>query len=382
VPASERRPGLPAALDAVLARALAKEPAARPASCAELVEQTRDALGLGSQPRSRRVLVLTAVAFLTLVAAIAVAAGSVLWGGGSAVASSGGILARIDPAQNDVVASFELSAHPGSVAASRDRVWVGDFRDGSLWRLDPASGDLERFTTTGEPRDVSATETEVYVASDGETILDGSVARYDSVTGQREAGVRLLACSLAAGAGVVWVAGCPLLQRLSAGPGRLRVVREVEPGWREPRSAETERSSFRDMAVGEGALWVLSDPIDRRLFKLDLRTGDILARTVLPFAPRSVAAGEGGVWVTGPIDDVVARIDPRSGKVDATVEVPAGASGIAAGLGGVWVASALDRSVSRIDPRSLELVQRIDVEGLPREVTVGAGGVWVTADGA
>ena len=181
--------------------------------------------------------------------------------GGGGVAASGGVLARIDPASNAVVAGYPLSAYPGSVTASDDRVWVGDFRDGSLWRLDPASGDLERFTTTGEPRDLATTGGDVYVASDGETLLDGTIARYDSVTGQREAGVKLLACSIAAAEGVVWVAGCPFIQRLSTDSGRLRVVREVEMPWREPRSAETDRSAFRDMAIGEGALWVLSDPV-------------------------------------------------------------------------------------------------------------------------
>ena len=99
-----------------------------------------------------------------------------------------------------------------------------------------------------------------------------------------------------------------------------------------------------------------------------------------PFAPRSIAAGAGAVWVTGPVDDVVARLDPSTGRVVATIDVARGASGVAAGEGAVWVASALDRVVSRIDPRTNEVVAVIPVDGAPREVAVGAGGIWVTTD--
>ena len=44
---TERRPGLPAAVDAVLARALAKDPAGRYGSCHEFGESLREALGAG-----------------------------------------------------------------------------------------------------------------------------------------------------------------------------------------------------------------------------------------------------------------------------------------------------------------------------------------------
>ena len=47
-PAAERRPDLPAAVDNVLARALAKDPADRYASCGEFAEELRAALGIPS----------------------------------------------------------------------------------------------------------------------------------------------------------------------------------------------------------------------------------------------------------------------------------------------------------------------------------------------
>jgi streptogramin lyase len=290
------------------------------------------------------------------------------------------MIVGIDPVSNEVSGAFPVSTHPNALTVSGKRIWAGDFRDGSLWRIDPASGDLERFTTTGEPRDLSATANKVYVASDGETVFDGTVTRYDAATGARETGVRVLSCSIVAGEGVAWVAGCPYLVRLSTGPGPLRIIKSVLVPFQQPRKAETSRNAMHDMAIGEDALWVVGDPADRRVFKVDRESGAILTITTLAFAPRSVAAGEDGVWVTGSIDDVVARIDPVTARVMATIHVPAGASGVGAGLGGVWVASALDRSITRIDPRSLRVVKTIAVDGAPHEIAIGAGKVWATVD--
>jgi DNA-binding beta-propeller fold protein YncE len=234
--------------------------------------------------------------------------------------------------------------------------------------------------TAGCGGDLTAIGRKIYVAADGETAFDGIVARYESATGNRETGVRVLACSIAAGEGVVWAAGCPYVDRLSTDDGKLRILRAAPVPYQQPRNAENYRYSMRDMAIGLGAIWVLGDPVDRRVYRLDLHTGRVLGITRLSFAPRSIAAGEGGVWVTGPIDDVVARLDQTTGRVTGIVHVPAGASGIAAGAGGVWVASALAGSVSRIDPRTLRVAHTTDVPGLPREVAVGAGKVWVTTD--
>ena len=239
---------------------------------------------------------------------------------------------------------------------------------------------MERFTTAGEPRDLAASGDELYVASDGQTPFEGVVARYNAITGAREDGVDVLSCSVAARRGVLWVAGCPFLVRVSAGSQPMKIERSVFVPFQEPRSAETARNAMRDMAIGEGALWVVGDVADRRVFKVDLRTGRILHATQLPFAPRSIAVGEGGVWVTGSIDDVLARLDPGTGQVVRTIHVPRGAAGVAVGGGSVWVASALDGSVSRIDPRSLDIVKTIPVAGAPSEVTYGLGRVWVTAN--
>ena len=377
---SERRPELPVDIDDVLARAMAKDPVGRQPTCGDLVDEAREALGLVRPDAGRRRLALAAICAAALVV---LAVASVVLATGTSPpgpAVTGGTIVRIDPATNRVSATYPVSATPGSVTTARNRVWVGDFRDGSLWRLDPVRGDLQRLTTTGEPRDLTSLGGYVYVAGDGETMFDSTVTRYDAVTGSRQAGVRLLACSVAAGDGVLWAAGCPNIDRLSTGPGRFHRIAERFVPFRRPLSAETNRFTMRDMVVGEGSLWVIGDAVDRRVFRVDERSGTILDTTLLSFAPRSIAAGEGAIWVTGPMDDVVARLDPADGHRQQIIRVARGASGVAVGVGAVWVASALDHVVSRIDPASGQVVAQVPINGSPREVAVGAGGVWVTAD--
>ena len=380
--ASERRPGLPQAVDAVFARGMAKDPRG-PAG--ELRGARRRRRGRrsgsysGSRPRGDGSRSSPSSLPSSPPPPRRRRCSRHARGDSGRPPVDGGSLVRIDPATNEVTASYAVSAYPGIVVTAQDRVWLGDFRDGSLWRLDPERGDVQRFTTTGEPRDLTSLGGQIYVAGDGETMVKGTVTRYDAVTGTRQSAVPVLACSVAAGEGVLWAAGCPLIVRLSTDAGDMRVLLRAPVPFQQPHSAETTRIAMHDMAVGEGALWVLGDPIDRRVFRVDRRTGDprhdrapvrapvdrrrrgrrlgdgFGRRRRHASTPRAVVASRPSTWAAAraALQSARARSGwraPWRGRYRASTRCPARP----------WLAS------------------RSTVP--PREVAVGAGGVWVTAD--
>ena len=272
--ASARNSQLPAAIDPVLARALAKEPDERQSSCAELVADASAALGLDAvRPRRLRLAVATATVVLVLAAA---ALAAILATREGTPTPPTGSLIGIDPESGDTTTRYRVSAHPGAITTGAGRVWLGDYREGALWTLEPSTGELRRLASIGSPRDLTALGGKIYLVSDTSDVFSqvftGTVARYDAVTGLRERKLDLYSCTVAGGEGVLWSMGLFGDKRLSTGPGELRIIGNVTLPYREPASVETTRINQRDLAMGYGSVWTLGDGIDRRMWRLDRRT--------------------------------------------------------------------------------------------------------------
>jgi YVTN family beta-propeller protein len=271
-----------------------------------------------------------------------------------------------------------MPGHPGNLTVTAGGIWIADFFSGSLERFVPSTGVTQRITSNGEPRDIDAVAGSVYVAADGD-FLSGSVSRYDAVTGVRLDGIKLLACAVAAGDGVVWVAGCPFVQRLSTDERQLRVLHSVYLPFRTPSRAENTRGQLRELAVGGGSLWALGDDLDRRVWRLDEHTGRVLATIELGFPPRSAAFGGGRLWVTDSLHDTVVPVDAATNSVLSPTPVGRSPGGVVVSAGSVWVPNMLDGTVSRLDVGTRRVVSTIAVGHFPREITAGDGSIWVTA---
>jgi YVTN family beta-propeller protein len=196
-------------------------------------------------------------------------------------------------------------------------------------------------------------------------------------TGIRIAGVVALVCAIA-GAAVAPAS----TSRHDAHPRAGKIVARID-------IPQTQGSG--GLAVGEGAVWVMSDLVST-LFRIDPQRNAVIARIKVkpskpcpefPQACSEAAAGNGAVWVSHPSDDTVSRIDPQTSSVVATIPVGRHPDGIAVSPGAVWVANSGGPSVSRIDPASNRVVATIPV-GPARaccsdfmELTVGGGSVWV-----
>ena len=375
----EEPPSILPGLEEVLPRALAKEPAERYATCGELIEDARQALGIAEPTRSRWPLAAAAVGVALIAAALA-AFFITRDSGSGASPGQGGRLVRIDPGSNQVTASVHVGDGPGAVAAGGGRVWVASYHDNTLWQLDAKSSSLTRFTPVGRPFALTIYNGNAYVAALGPGQFTGNISKFDASTGDRAGGINVLACSLASGAYGVWVAGCPDVQQLSTEGLTPRIRSNVHIPFAEPLSAANYREALPAMAQGEGAVWVIGDAADRRLWRIDPRRHRIAATIALGFPPGGVAAGEGGVWVTDELGDRVVRVDPATNRVVGAIPVGRGAIGVAVGAGSVWVANATDHSLTRIDPATNRVTATIRVPASPQTVAIGEGSVWTVGD--
>jgi YVTN family beta-propeller protein len=375
-----RRRELLPATDAVFARALAKDPAERFATCRELVETLREALGVDTPPRVRRLWpVAVATAALLLTAALL----AFFLSAGGGVPAVGGALVRIDPATNRAKETVTVGDGASAVAASGGGVWVAAYRGATLWRVNPRTLAAADVPANGAPQDVAIDGERVYVAANGPTEFRGNVTEYDIRNGNRLDSLALPTCvsSIAAGGVGIWATPCPQIAHLSFG-AKPKVLAAFTTPAPPVRDAAHDLEGLNDTAVGLGSVWVLGDALGRRLWRVDPRSNRIVQTIALPFPGMHLAIGAGAIWVTDQLDDRVARIDGTSGKIVALIPVGRGASGVAFGAGSVWVAGSLDGTVSRIDPRTNGLVATIHVGGSPKDVAVGAGSVWAAGDGA
>jgi YVTN family beta-propeller protein len=87
-----------------------------------------------------------------------------------------GALLAIDPTSGDVVRTYQVDAHPTSLAVGPSGVWIADYTAGLVSELDPHSGEPIATVRVGDgPRAVALGDNSVWVANS----LDSTVSRVD-----------------------------------------------------------------------------------------------------------------------------------------------------------------------------------------------------------
>jgi hypothetical protein len=341
--ASERNPALPAALDAVLARAMAKSAEERYATCGELVGEAAAALGLAAPAARRRLpLALAALGLLALAAALAAA---LVVPRGEAPRTAGAApyrkaLVAIDPGTNRIATVTRLDGDPYDAVAHGRTIWVYDWLDRTVSEVDAVTRDVRRRTPIATP--------------DFDPGFVGPLVAADD-----------------SGAWVVYCA--------EGEPPRGTLTR-IWPG---ARGRREHRLDFWPLAVavGEGSVWVVGwRPAVPTLFRISPETGAVTGRVRL--APDaggdSVAIGEGAVWVGDSRNAVLQRIDPRSLAVTGRVDLGTTGQRPVVGLGAVWVAVGDGGGrLLRVNPATLR-VDEVFSSYATRSGTyaVGGGSLW------
>jgi hypothetical protein len=398
-PLSGRRSEVPARVDVVMARALAKSPTRPNATCTEFVSELRAAASLPpgapkrGAGRSPRTLVAAVVAGAVVVLSIAtalVARNTPVSSPPDRRSAGGAGVMAIDAGSGDVVTRSPLRiARRSPVFGNRTQppqlAWI-DANGGTLWAsvtsglvaVDAEGGriaTLPLINASGPGLAVAAEEGAVWAAEaphlqgTGQpgSAADNKLYRIDAENRTVDLDSRLPNRQvLTTGGGFVWVCNGAFVWKVDESTGR--------PVERIPVSCATTGPT---MAYDGRFLWVVTTQGDVA------RVAPGGSRVVnAPVGDATgVAVGAGGVWVTTTDPTTFASkivlVNPRTARRVWSLKVGNEATWIAAGGGSVWLSQRLNQRVLRIDPISREVVHAYSSGGYPDVVAIDGGRVWV-----
>jgi streptogramin lyase len=389
---ADTEPEMPAGLDAVIERAVSKDPAQRYPSAGALIAAAREREGAGmaatqvlsestaSGPREHPTVPIEAghggdgerghgrgfpfprgKALAAAAAGLAVLAAMLLL-----------VLSLVGGDGIDVSEPIPVGAAPLRIAAASDAIWVTSEPDGTLTQLDPESGE-----PVGKPLQLGAGISGVAVGAGSVWVTDprrGELLRVDPTTGDVVATIDVggRPGPIAFGAGSVWVAD-------EEGAGVSAIAAKGGEVYR--RGLVPHAAPLR-LAVGAGGLWV-SSATTGAVRRIDLSTTHPAPPIAVGRGPAGVTVAHGLVWVANSRGDTVSKVDPSIGQVlGDPIEVGGRPGGIDAGTSTIWVASAAEDAVTRIDLESGERSGApIEVGSEPGAVAVGGSAVWVADNG-
>jgi DNA-binding beta-propeller fold protein YncE len=383
--AGDAEPEMPRGLDAVIERAVAKDPADRYQSAGALIEAARERQG--GTPAATRVLSDGPDRPTLRLGGNAanrhpglgrwrrpIAAGFLIWFvAGGVILTAAVSLAVLLVGGDDLSVSdpIEVGKGPLRLAVGDDAVWVTSAAEGTLSGIDPEAGKL-----VGAPLPIGPGVAGVAVGEGAVWVSRprrGDVLRIDPVhrrTVKIPVGGRPGA--IVVGGGRVWVADEAGGGIAAINPRRGRVFR---------RGIEPHAAPLR-LTVGAGAVWA-SSALTGTVSRIDLGTATAGPPIRVGRGPAGITVGGGLVWIANSRSDTVSRVDPSlRATVGDPIPVEGRPGGIDAGTETVWVANSAEGAVTRIEIESGEPVGNpIGVGPNPGAVVVGEKAVWVANNG-
>jgi DNA-binding beta-propeller fold protein YncE/predicted Ser/Thr protein kinase len=383
---TDAEPELPRGIEAVIEKAVSKDPAERYASAGELIAAARDCQGatpaatlvlserdeqptvrIGGEPPHRRGRLSTrakqwigaGVAALAGVVAVLLL---VLGGDGVTVSepvavgkpplrlavgprtvwvtsAAQGTLTGVDPQTRAVVSKLRVGKGVSGVTIGAGSVWVSNPRAGKVLRLDTAGKVTARLHLGGSPGAIVSGGGRIWVADEdggGVTAIDGPRARVI----KRDLAPHAAPLRLAVGAGGLWVS--------SASTG---TVRRIDLGTMAVGPPILAGRGPAGVTIGRGLVWVANSR-SATVTRVDPSTHSILGDPIpVGEQPGGIDAGTEAVWVASAADDSVTRLDLTSGDpIGNSIGVGPKPGAVVVGPEAVWVANNGDGTVTRIEP--------------------------------
>jgi hypothetical protein len=408
----DRAPTAPASFDAVLARAMAKDPDDRYPSAGDFGRAALAAAGQPVAPGPERVVAVGAAApgdrqetvvspapaptvlaaseaparrwwpwalAAVPIAGLALIAALALGGGDSAnksgATTSGSTSTATTPApQRTAIKDVDVGGRPNNIVLANGKAWVVRSANERLVVINAKTAKREPYSPrVGDPSGEAAGFGKLWVINQAAPSLVPIGLKSHRQEGQAvPLPAQGRAVAVAGGSNAMWVG-------VRGNPGLLL---RIDPKNRSQPSKIIELpDGVQNITVGGGAVWIIARRRNT-VTRLDIASG-----TQRPIfvgeKPFGIAYGRGAVWVTNNGDDTVTRID--AGSLNTTIiETGNGPKGIAVGAGAVWVADSTASTVTRIDPQTNRPSgDPIEVASNPYGVDTNGDDVWITspADG-
>jgi DNA-binding SARP family transcriptional activator len=285
-----------------------------------------EANGQPSRRRFRRPMVAVALGLAILGGAIAAALLTGANGKGAPIVVPPDNVARIDPAGTRIENYVGVGSDPRAIAVGLGSVWVANAADGTVDRLDPATGAFR-----GHPIGIGG----------------------DDLSG------------IAIGSGSVWVAD-----------GNDGTVTRIDPSLDQvqitiPRvsSPAVAPDPVFFVAYGSHHVWATRG---NELLRIDPQTNQVDGHLEIG-TPTGLATGGGSVWVTTGSEQLL-RIDPRAPKLISALPLGEQAFAPVYARGSVWVI--VGTQIHQIDPIGLDLRRVVTAGENPAALAAGSGVLW------
>jgi DNA-binding SARP family transcriptional activator/DNA-binding beta-propeller fold protein YncE len=280
----------------------------------------------------------------------------------------------IDLASGRVTRSYPVGREPLSLALAFHSVWVANYRDETVTRLDLTTGSSVFIDVRAHPTGLAALGRTLWVWTI-EGLLVPIDPRFDRAAAPID--VRALASQsrapreMAAGGGFLWVTAPPT------------TVIRVNPTSRQPsQPIIPDAGAHGAIAFQGGEAWVAGA---NQVFPIAARTGIPGSGITVGSPVLDLAPSTGSLWVisgapaAATTHEALRRIDLRDRLVRTTIRVGSDPVAVAAGGGSIWAASGSDGTIDRVDPAQDggRVVDTIQVGASPTALAADEDGVWV-----
>jgi YVTN family beta-propeller protein len=279
----------------------------------------------------------------------------------------------IDAKSDRVTRSFPVGREPRALAVAFGSIWVANYADTTVTRIDRTTGHTSTIPVYGHPTGIVAFRTSIWVWT-LEGLLVAVDPRFDTsghpihLQAQAPNAGKVLG-GIATGGGFLWAAAPPetVIRIDPADPSHfLPIV---------PDAGVQGPIDYRD-----GQAWVAGSD---KVFPIDAQTG--IARSTIPVGiARDLTVTDTDLWIVsgdashiGGVGPALRRLDLESRLIADTIVVGRDAVSVTAAGGSIWVASGSDGTVSRIDPEHNRVVDSISVGESPTALAADENGVWI-----